>query len=328
MHPQGASLLVRWRAMSRVSIVVPSYRRPDRLARCLRALTSQRRPVDELLVVCRGDDAATIGVARSTAGVLCVEVGAPGVLAAMRAGARAATGDCIGFVDDDAEAHADWLQGVVAHLEDPSVGAVGGRDVVDPDGAAPTMAVGRITAVGKLVGNHHLGVGPARDVDVLKGVNMVFRRAALALPDGLRGTGAQVHFEVATSLWAIERGWRLVYDPALLVEHRAGPRFDDDARDVQSPLATANAAFNFAFCLGQLRPGLRHRRLAYGLLAGDRASPGLLRAARGVLERDAGVVARLRPAIRGEVAAYRVLARGAAALRMYTYPEPGVELPQ
>jgi GT2 family glycosyltransferase len=312
--------------MSRVSIVVPSYRRPERLAQSLAALQRQSRPVDELIVVCRREDAATHALAGDVAGVLRVEVEVPGVLAAMRAGARAASGEFIGFVDDDAEPHEGWLEGVMGHLNDAEVGAVGGRDIVahQPE-HKPTGDVGRLTAYGKLIGNHHLGAGPARDVNVLKAANMVFRRAALALPDGLRGEGAQVHFEVATSLWAASQGWRLVYDPGLVVDHFAGTRFDEDARRTKSSRATANAAFNLALCLGALRPDLRRRRLAYALLAGDRGAPGLLRAARALIDRDGLIASRLVPSIRGQLAAHRLLRRSAPALRMYVYPRVGVE---
>jgi GT2 family glycosyltransferase len=313
-------------AMSRVSIVVPSYRRPDRLIRSLAALSRQSRPADEILVTCRSDDHETRAVIEAKPGVRLVEVRSPGVLAAMRAGARATSGDLIGFLDDDAEAREDWLAGVLAHLRDPTVGAVGGRDIVDPQpGVLSTSDVGRITAFGKLVGNHHLGVGPARAVDVLKAADMVFRREALALPDGLRGEGAQAHFEVATSLWAIDRGWRLIYDPALVVDHLAGPRFDEDARERRSSRATANAAFNLVLCLGALRPGLRRRRCIFGVLAGDRDAPGLLRAARALLDRDATVVRRLVPSLRGQLAAQRRLARRDWELIMFHYPAPGVE---
>jgi GT2 family glycosyltransferase len=244
----------------------------------------------------------------------------------MRAGARAASGELIGFVDDDAEARVDWLEGVVAHFSDPAVGGVCGRDIVDGEPGAPKRDVGRITAYGKLVANHHLGHGRARDVTVLKGANMVFRRAALALPDGLRGDGAQVHYEVATSLWAVQRGWRLVYDPGLIVDHRAGPRFDDDARGARSADATTNAAFNLALCIGTLRPGLRRRRLAYGLLVGDREIPGLLRAAVAVLQRDATIPARLVPSLRGQLAAQLHLGRRSTTLAMNCYPSPDVEI--
>jgi GT2 family glycosyltransferase len=312
--------------MSRVSIVVPSYRRPHRLAQSLVALARQSRQVDEVIVVCRLEDAETFKLAGDAADVLRIKVDMPGVLAAMRAGARAASGDCIGFVDDDAEPHEAWLEGVLDHLADPEVGAVGGRDIVEhqPEHVLSTD-VGRLTANGKLIGNHHLGTGPARDVDVLKAANMVFRRPALALPDGLRGEGAQVHFEVATSLWAAAQGWRLIYDPALAVDHYAGPRFDDDARWTRSARASANAAFNLSLCIGALRPDLRRRRLAYGVLVGDKGAPGLLRVARAVAQRDSRVAVRLVPSIRGQVAAFRRTRGEEQALGMYVYPSAGVE---
>ncbi len=311
----------------RVSIVVPSYRRPERLARCLDALASQTRPVDEILVVCRRDDEPTRRAVDETSGVQRIDVEAAGVLAAMRAGARAAGGDLIGFVDDDAEARAGWLEGVVAHFADPAVGGVCGRDVVSTEpGWVPAATVGRITAVGKLIGNHHLGSGSARDVDVLKAANMVFRRPALALAEGLRGEGAQVHFEVATSLWATNAGWRLVYDPELVVDHLPAARFDDDARGAQSARAAHNAAFNLVTCVGSLRPGLRRRRLAYGLLAGDRETPGLLRAARAITAHDMRVVTALAPSMRGQIAAHRALSGGRSGFSMYGYPSPGQEI--
>jgi hypothetical protein len=60
---------------------------------------------------------------------------------------------------------------------------------------------------------------------------MAFRRQALALPESLRGSGAQAHFEVATCLWARKRRCRLVYDPSVVIDHYRAPRFDADRRE-------------------------------------------------------------------------------------------------
>jgi len=312
--------------MTGVSIVVPSYRRPERLARCLAALDAQRPRADEVLVVCRADDAATRSVLAGSPSARRIDVSASGVLHAMRAGARAARNELIGFVDDDAEPRPGWLAGTLERLADPTVGGVGGRDLVDPHPQhRPKRDVGRITPLGKLVGDHHLGTGQARDVDVLKAADMVFRRQALALPDGLRGDGAQMHFEIATCLWAIARGWRLVYDPDLVVDHLAGPRFDDDARGVQSARAARNAAFNLVLCVGALRPELLRRRLLFGLLIGDQGGPGVVRAGVALARRESEVARRFWPSVTGHVAAYRRL-RSSGELTLYTYPEPGVEV--
>ena len=46
-----------------ISVVIPSYRRPSDLRRCLGALTLQTRAADEVVVVLHGDDAETVDVA-------------------------------------------------------------------------------------------------------------------------------------------------------------------------------------------------------------------------------------------------------------------------
>jgi len=56
-------------------------------------------------------------------------------------------------------------------LSDSCVGGVGGRDWVYhgtqlEDGAR--KVIGRVHWFGRVIGNHHLGVGEPREVDVLK----------------------------------------------------------------------------------------------------------------------------------------------------------------
>jgi hypothetical protein len=139
---------------------------------------------------------------------------------------------------------------------------------------------------------------------------MSFRRGALAIPLHLRGQGAEVHNEIGICLWARGRGWDLVYEPAAVVDHYHGPRFDSDQRRCPSKEAVTNEAYNLVFTLLSLRPGLTRRRAAYGLLVGDRATPGVLRAVAAIVRRERGVVGRLGPALSGQVAALRDLAKG------------------
>ena len=119
-----------------------------------------------------------------------------------------------------------------------------------------------------------------------------------------------MHNEIAISLWARSRGWRLVYDPSAVVDHYHGPRFDSDQRSRPAKDAVSNEAYNLVFVLLNLRPGLTLRRPAFGLLVGDRATPGLLRGVAAVVRREHEVVPRVAPALSGQVAALRDLARG------------------
>lgn len=296
-----------------VTVVVPSYRRPAELERCLGALAAQSRRVDEVVVVRRADDDGTRAVAAAAGEpVRQVIVTRPGVLAAMREGAEAARGDAIGFVDDDASPRPDWLARLLPYLEEPQVGGAGGRDVVPTptQTSARSAEVGVVTGWGRLVGNHHLAQGAARDVTVLKGANMLWRREALVLPVGLRGAGAEVHYEVALCLRARALGWRLVFDPDARVDHEPAARFDADQRRRPAPRAARDAAYNLVMALDVGGPRLTRRRAVYGLGVGDRAVPGVVRAGAAVAQRDADV-ARLAPsAVAGQLDALRALALG------------------
>ena len=250
----------------KISVVVPTYQRPSDLARCLAALKTQIRPVDELWVIVRDTDRQTWQFLetydRAALPLHTATVTASGVIAAMNIGLESATGDIVAFTDDDAAPHPDWLEKMEAYyLADEKVGGVGGRDWVYhgtklEDGSQPV--VGKLQWFGRLIGNHHIGIGTGREVDVLKGVNMSFRREAIAdlrFDQRMRGSGAQVHFEVVFSLTLRQHGWKLIYDPLIAVDHFPAQRFDEDQRNSFNAQASINAVHNETVALlGYLSP--------------------------------------------------------------------------
>ena len=275
------------------------------LSRCLAALGCQHLSFDEIVVATRLDDPGSAAAARASPTPCTVlELDAPGVLAAMVAGTRATSSEIVCFTDDDAVAPPDWLERLDAALAGAAlVGGVGGRDVIVVDGSpldAPrTNDVGRVSWFGRHVGHHHLGAGSARDVAFLKGVNAAYRRRALGLPRGLRGAGAQAHFEVAVGRYAREQGYRLVYDPAICVEHHPAARQGGEQRGAPSPRAVSDAAYNLVVSIGG-RTGLR--RVAYAAVVGDRGAPGLVRALLAAVRGDRETARRLVPSVRGTLA--------------------------
>jgi glycosyltransferase involved in cell wall biosynthesis len=292
--------------VSSVSIIVPTYRRPHELERCLGALAEQTRAPEQLIVVHRDEDVAAAVVVRGFPGVTPVVVNQPGVLSAMTSGLFQASGNFVGFLDDDTRAPVDWVERCLVHFADSQVGVVSGRDMVPIDSDGPGEPdPGRLGRWGRMRGGHHLGVGPARPVDVLKAANLLFRREALALPTGLRGAGAQPHFEVAMCLAAARRGWLVVFDPTIRVDHLPGPRWDDDDRGAPSRQAISDAAYNLVRSICDFRRDLLLRRAAYGLLVGDRSVPGLLRTVAAVATGDGRTARRFIPATKGQLAALR-----------------------
>jgi glycosyltransferase involved in cell wall biosynthesis len=273
----------------KMTVIVPTYRRSKDLERCLEAQKKQTRQVDELLVVVRDTDSETWEFLDSFnpegLPLRAVTVVAPGAIAAMNIGLDAACGDIISFTDDDAAPHPDWLERIETHfLSDDRIGGVGGRDWVyfgtELYKAAPQKVVGRVQWFGRVIGNHHLGVGIAREVDVLKGVNMSFRRLAITnrhFDRRMRGHGAQAHFEIGFCLALQKAGWTLIYDPMIAVDHHQGQRFDEDQRDKFSAIATANIVHNKTLALLEhLPPTQRHIFLLWAVLVGMRSEPGFL----------------------------------------------------
>ncbi|MBB3257505.1 cellulose synthase/poly-beta-1,6-N-acetylglucosamine synthase-like glycosyltransferase [Paraburkholderia bannensis] len=273
----------------KVTVLVPTYRRPEDLARCLSALLCQQRAPDQIVVVARADDAVTHACLAEhvTPRVLNVDVAMvqePGQVAALNRGLEAATGDVIAITDDDAAPRADWVARIAAHFEaDAKLGALGGRDWVHEEGRVldgERELVGRVQCSGRIVGNHHLGVGAAREVDLLKGANMSYRRAAigdLRFDRRLRGTGAQTHNDMAFSMGVKRAGWKLVYDPLVAVDHYPAPRPGEDPRNAQTLASIRNGAFNFHLILrGHLAPLHRETAWWWWALVGTRVYPGLL----------------------------------------------------
>jgi len=225
----------------------------------------------------------------------------------MNAALRAAQGEIIAITDDDAAPRSDWLARLEAHFRtDLKVVGVGGRDWVYhgerlEDGVQ--RLVGKVQWFGRVIGNHHLGVGGPREVDILKGVNCAYRRDVIqrvGFDEQLLGTGAQVYWELSLGLHLRRAGWKLVYDPAVAVEHYPAPRFDEDQRHSFSAVAFSRMVHNETLVLLRyLSPVRRFVFAFYALTVGSRAAPGLLQWLR-LLPREGRLAgAKLRAALRG-----------------------------
>lgn len=280
----------------------------------MEALKKQTRPVDEIIVTVRDSDTLTWKFLetydKQALSFQTVTVTVPGVVAAMNLGLSISTGDIIAFTDDDAAPHPDWLERMEAYfVSDTKVGAVGGRDwqyvgtqIKEP---GEREEVGRLQWFGRVIGNHHLAVGSAREVDVLKGVNMGFRRHAIQgmrFDERMLGTGAQVHFELAFNLELRRRGWKIIFDPLVAVDHYPAVRFDEDKRDQFNAIAWSNAVHNETLVL------LEHFSLfqrtifiLWAFLIGTREALGLVQLLRLLLSE--GEVAKLKwvASLRGRI---------------------------
>ena len=125
----------------RISVVIPTWRRPDLLGRCLEAACAQTLPGDafEILVCDDGPDDDTRALVESFAArqrraggpeVRYLPVHATqGPAGARNVGWRDARADIVAFTDDDTQPHTDWLAQGLAALQ-PPLAAVSGKVVM------------------------------------------------------------------------------------------------------------------------------------------------------------------------------------------------------
>jgi GT2 family glycosyltransferase len=306
-----------------IGVLICSYRRPDKLLRGLAALVTQERRADDVIVVARGDDAATREALASRQNdglpLRTVTVGQPGTVHALNAGLEACRTRVLAITDDDTVPHPDWLARILAHfVSDPALGGLGGRDWChDGEGFdyRSEPVVGRLRWFGGTIGNHHLGVGAPRGVDLLKGANMSYRAQAfsdLRFDTRLRGLGAQPHEDMTFSLAVHDAGWKLLYDPLVAVDHYAAgreePRHYAGITTGKDMTGLFDSAHNEVVAVWKaLRAPGRVAYVGWSLLVGTGVSPGLVQAIRYMPRLGIGSWRRFWIVQRGKVAAYRKL---------------------
>lgn len=325
-----------------IGVLICSYRRPDSLLRGLAALTAQERRPDDVVVVARLDDVATLDAiaARPSDGltVRVRTVSQPGTVHALNTGLDCCRTDVLAITDDDTAPHPDWLARIMAHFSaDPALGALGGRDWVhdgkqfDDRGEA---VVGRLQWFGRNIGQHHLGIGPPRDVDFLKGANMSYRARALAglrFDTRLRGTGAQPMEDMSFSFSVRRAGWKVRYDPLVAVDHYPAPREEPrhyvGGTTLKDAKGLTDAVHNEVVALWEGMPATqRLLYVAWSALIGTRNFPGVAHAIRAMGRQGTGDAWRRFQAVQlGRVAGYRTMSRDRRSRDMPALGSPNPE---
>ncbi len=276
-----------------ISVVICTRDRPGQLASCLRSVARQEYPRFEVLVV---DNAPATDEVRALActgldlvALRYVREPRPGLSWARNAGAAAAAGEIIAYLDDDEEPDPHWLAGLAAGFSrGPDIGCVTGI-------VLPARLDTPAQEWFEELGGHSKGRGFSRAIFTASGpqsplfplppfgvgANMAFRREVLAAIGAFdvalgAGTPARACEDTLALTMVLLAGYRIAYEPAALMRHHH--RVDLDGLGDQVEGYGIGLTAYYAALLRH-RPGvlpalLRLAPAAFGYLRGGGDSPG------------------------------------------------------
>jgi cellulose synthase/poly-beta-1,6-N-acetylglucosamine synthase-like glycosyltransferase len=219
----------------RVSVIIPTYLRPEMLLKCVESILAGSRRPDEIIVVGREGDRQTREAienieAAPHAGVVIHSawVTEPGHVPPVETGARIASGDLVAIVDDDVTVTPEWLSSLVPHFADLSVGVIGGR-VLLPGEPLPKLKgkPGCVSWYGKHWANlGSIGGDAPFQVDSVMEGNSIWRRELLASLefDPILNFDDAVMYGLDLCFQAKKRGYKLLYEPRALAHDHAAQR--------------------------------------------------------------------------------------------------------
>ena len=149
-------------------------------------------------------------------------------------GIKAAKGEIIAFIDDDAYPDAHWLEYAVRYFGDETIGAVGGPGVTPPGDSFLARMGGRVYDNLLVSGNYryrYKAGGVRRDVDDYPSCNLFVRKSLLDSFGGYR-TDFWPGEDTLLCKDIVDAGKRIVYDPWVVVCHHRRPLFGAHLRQL------------------------------------------------------------------------------------------------
>ena len=219
-----------------VSVVVCSHDRLAYVRACIASLTRQSVGASafEIVLVDSGSPPSVAEemkrLAEATPNTRLVRVDASGVSEARNEGARAATGEYVAYIDDDATATADWIEQIQRVLaeHDCKPAVLGGRVLPVWEAPLPDWWPASLRGVLSII--EYEGAGEYRTSavpDKLEpyGVNMILQREAMlriggfAEALGRMGLVLQSDEEVQLAWRLQDAGFSAIYDSRVVVRH-------------------------------------------------------------------------------------------------------------
>lgn len=257
------------KATPRASVVIPVHEHAALTHRCLETLLAQELPATEIVVV---DDGSRDGTAALLAGygeriVVVRQDANSGFAAASNAGARAASGELLLFLNNDTIPIEGWLDALLAAADDHPEAAAFGAKLLWPDNVVQHAGV--VIAQGGLP--HHIyagfpsghpAVNAAREMPAVTAACMLVRRAAFEAAGGFDESYLNGYEDVDLCLRLRQAGGAVRYCPEAVVYHLESATRGRSAAEGEDP----NLALLRERWRGELRADDIDHYLADGLL--------------------------------------------------------------
>ncbi|HEY7220355.1 MAG TPA: glycosyltransferase, partial [Candidatus Binatia bacterium] len=196
----------------KISVIVCTFNGSRTLPECLESLLRLDYANYEVIVVNDGSTDATGEVAKSY-GFRVITTENRGLSAARNTGLKAATGEIVAYIDDDAYADPHWLRYIAATFMNTRHVGVGGPNIAPP-GDGPIAE-----CVAHSPGNPvHILLSDS-EAEHIPGCNMAFRKAALEAIDGFDSQFRIAGDDVDVCWRLQQKGWTLGYSPGAMVWH-------------------------------------------------------------------------------------------------------------
>ena len=195
-----------------ISVVVCSYNGSRTIRDTLEGLRRLEYPNFEVVVVNDGSKDNTESIAKEF-GFRIITTENRGLSSARNTGMRAAKGEIVAYIDDDARPDPHWLTYLAFTFLTTDHAGVGGPNLPPPNDGGVAECVANAPG-----GPIHVLLTD-RVAEHIPGCNMAFRKSALEAIDGF-----DVRFRIAGDdvdlCWRLQdRGWTLGFSPAAMVWH-------------------------------------------------------------------------------------------------------------
>jgi GT2 family glycosyltransferase len=216
----------------RVSIIIPTGERLKALTETLESI-QRYAPRSEVIVIGNTNDELTRKTLRKTfPSVNYLESKEVSAVVKRNIGIAHASNEILVFVDDDVVVEDTWLENLLRHYRDSSVGAVGGRVKIPGVNIGSSVFKTGMIEDGFVIGNWNPPVTQIFEVQHLLGCNMSFRKAPVMKLGGFDNFFRSCNFREETDLCLRIRrlGYRILFDPNASLVHKATGRKSQGSR--------------------------------------------------------------------------------------------------